>query len=610
MSPLTSSWATDGRFVALAGALAGTALYMYYFQCRPAAVLPQSASTPPQLSATTCVPESSETEPQSPPPAAAPPPPLPGLLDYCASSDALQPSAASCAGRGYIAARNIAQGESVLVATPEVIAPTWPCAASELSATELAVLEIDQGQGTSFCSGSETSAEATWVAGEVQALWLVAIRCALLRRSSPRVWAALLELEHHGDRRSRPAQRIVEVAARRLSHAMEGTGVEIAPAVSSALLGALLTNAFGVRSDAAAGPRIDTRAPAVAVSCAAALFNHSCASPSVHTDHRLINGALIFRAVRPMAAGEEALISYTATEEPTYVRQRHLLRSKHFVCGCALCQDPCEGERCGSFLPCRRCKAGWQRPTPKQANAGMSGGGGSFSGWRCAACGAVTSVDEMAAWDDEQRQVLASLVHVPEAGAGSPSLDKDKDDDDEGAASRLVQRRLTAFISDALTRVHPNHALLLQARLLLVAFGFRGAADASSDGKLQAAQVALALAERLLPGVPDAQKADLLFQVGVAHYGRVHHARSVAMQAAAAYQAPRDHGGGQPQHRAAAVQAAQVAAEASQATATAMLASARIWAAVCSEGEAAAPCVAAKQFADLCLQQMAAASKK
>ena len=100
----------------------------------------------------------------------------------------------------------------------------------------------------------------------------------------------------------------------------------------------------------------------------------------------------------------------------------------------------------------------------------------------------------------------------------------------------MTELHLRAFIDLALLRCHPNHAILLQARLALVAFGFQNddeggepavkqvgraeksrASLARTARKLAAAVGALALAERLLPRF-DVQKADLRFQIGLAHH--------------------------------------------------------------------------------------------
>ena len=147
--------------------------------------------------------------------------------------------------------------------------------------------------------------------------------------------------------------------------------------------------------------RLDVRPHALALSLPSALFNHSCA-PNCHTDHRLINGQLTFRALRRIDPGEECTIAYVATEEPTYWRRRALLRSKLFLCTCAVCTDPTDGERCGGSLVCKACNQGWLR---EGSSSGAIGTGGD---WVCSrapsSCSGSMRLSELIAWDDAQRR--------------------------------------------------------------------------------------------------------------------------------------------------------------------------------------------------------------
>ena len=279
------------------------------------------------------------------------PPPIDEIMPAVAVS-------ASSAGNGLIATRAIGAGTTILQVAPDVVASAWPCSLEECTIEEVAVLRRERGDGASFHS----SGCDEWMCGEAQALWLLAIRCALKARRSPAFLAALFELEDHCQCRPAASQVVVAAAGVRLSGALYAAGlVEQTSVWFSRLFGVLLTNAFGVRGGAALGSqRLDVRAPMLALSLSASLFNHRC-DPNVGTDHLLIDGVLSFRASQSIAVGDECFISYTATEEPTYVRQRELMRAKQFHCRCSLCVDPLESDRCSSFLRCLHCERGWQR---------------------------------------------------------------------------------------------------------------------------------------------------------------------------------------------------------------------------------------------------------
>ena len=111
------------------------------------------------------------------------------------------PSFECTAGRGLVAARDLEEAETVLAVQVDAHAPCWPCEPEELSTEESAVLREDLGAGETF--GGDH------LAGELQSLWLLATRCALLSRSDPPKFAALLALQDHGSERPRLKQLTV-----------------------------------------------------------------------------------------------------------------------------------------------------------------------------------------------------------------------------------------------------------------------------------------------------------------------------------------------------------------------------------------------------------------
>lgn len=69
-----------------------------------------------------------------------------------------------------------------------------------------------------------------------------------------------------------------------------------------------------------------------------ALLNHECTPNTRHSyDPR---GRMLIRAARPVAAGEELTVTYSALLWGSPARRQHLLRTKHFLCGCSRCKDP------------------------------------------------------------------------------------------------------------------------------------------------------------------------------------------------------------------------------------------------------------------------------
>ena len=93
----------------------------------------------------------------------------------------------------------------------------------------------------------------------------------------------------------------------------------------------------------------------------------------------------------------------------------------------------------------------------------------------------------------------------------------------------------TCIEKRALARLHPQHAIVLQARLARIAYGLRGnAADAAeASRRISLAEIALASARLLLEPF-DLQKADLLFRLGFFHHtlGTLSPAGSEAARAA------------------------------------------------------------------------------
>ena len=151
-----------------------------------------------------------------------------------------------------------------------------------------------------------------------------------------------------------------------------------------------------------------------------------------------------------------------------------------------------------------------------------------------------------------------------------------------------VETRLRSLLVEILEIAHPNHGLVLQGRLLLVAYAFESEAlpaEWRATHKLAAAHEALSLARRVLPA-HDVQIADLLFQIGLAKHGL----------AQCRLRGGSEHGSGTVR--------ARDAEALLRGAAEAMLLSGRQFAAVLTKGDAAPPAVAARQFASLCIDSI------
>ena len=357
-----------------------------------------------------------------------------------------------------------------------------------------------------------------------------------------------------------------------------------------------------------------------------------------------------------MSADERSLIRY--------IRQRELRRTKCFTCACALCTDPTEKDRCGGFLRCASCPAGWLRwtalPYGDELGKPVCDEG---ADWQCGRCGARTTHADVLAWDTALRERMGAAVEDPNQeeleNGGTFAGEGDRREighggsgggrtgtapashvevrllngcstrplcaaplhasAQHGASFLLAQVRLRALLNEALVRCHPNHAIVLQLRLLLVALGFPTEAEGGGAGvgagaggggavpnnarangtnranegggthgadssanekavrvrrKLSAAEDALAVARRLLPPL-DVQLGDLYFQIGLCRH-------SLAQELL--------HGGTPARREAEALL---------RSAAEAMLQSVRHFAATLTGGDAAAPAVAARQFAAL-----------
>lgn len=181
----------------------------------------------------------------------------------------------TAAGRSYLAAREIAQGERVLRAAADVFAPVWPCALHGLSPAEQAVLAADGGPAPPArrCNRGRVAAERTHAIASLSRYWLLAVRAALLVARSP---DALATLDDGKEARSEEARQVVRSLAERLRTALASAiSIELRTSELEHVLGAILINCIGTRSTVGdlSGA---CEAEGVGLYITAAMFQHAC----------------------------------------------------------------------------------------------------------------------------------------------------------------------------------------------------------------------------------------------------------------------------------------------------------------------------------------------
>ncbi|KAL1508562.1 hypothetical protein AB1Y20_004661 [Prymnesium parvum] len=383
-------------------------------------------------------------------------------------------------GRSYVATRAYAPRDEILSAPMTLHAPVWPCDPALLSPTERLVLASPPPPPPAPAAPHDEAAAALRAcAASLLSYRALAVRAALRLAAEP---LALVSLDDGWAHRPAAARAYLAATAARLGEALGEAAVEVRTPLLEHCLGAILINAFGEARREGGG-----EAERVGLCLAAAMVQHSCA-PNCEAVVR--DAAVSIVATQPISEGSELTISYIDASEPTYSRQRLLWTGKLFRCRCVRCDDPTDGERFGGCFRCEACGRGWQRWTARD-------------GWACAACGGSASEAAVWRWDEARRAELAALE---ERAA------------DEGP-SEAVREEYDGLIGTMLEACHPNHKLLLDARLSKVVHATEAhpSTRAAAESKRLAAHAALTQAARVLPTF-DWQKADLHFHLGAASF--------------------------------------------------------------------------------------------
>ena len=175
------------------------------------------------------------------------------------------------------------------------------------------------------------------------------------------------------------------------------------------------------------------------------LLSHRCV-PNTRRDTD--RGLLRLTATVPLKAGAQIVTSYKNPLLGSVARRSHFPRVWYFDCSCERCRDPTElGSHLSSLL-CRDCGQPVLPSHPTHYN----------SPWSCSSCSLPLSAHEAMARSVSLYRLLLSCPASP--------------------------HHLASLIAGLQSLAHPNHYVILQAKMKLVLLG-------SSDPAVVALQVSL-----------------------------------------------------------------------------------------------------------------------
>ncbi|KAG1663216.1 hypothetical protein FOA52_011309 [Chlamydomonas sp. UWO 241] len=150
---------------------------------------------------------------------------------------------------------------------------------------------------------------------------------------------------------------------------------------------------------------------------------HSCL-PNVSYGSK--TGQLVYKTVRPIAAGDRISFAYVATtQQDTQERRELLVASKLFICACARCEGP---DVCRS-LPCSACSGGITLRTSPAESMRSSDGNlvsqlwhGVGATWTCLSCNTLATDAEMSAAIKKEAQLVADLEQRKAISSVKPGM--------------------------------------------------------------------------------------------------------------------------------------------------------------------------------------------
>ncbi|CAM9235180.1 unnamed protein product [Chrysoparadoxa australica] len=205
----------------------------------------------------------------------------------------------------------------------------------------------------------------------------------------------------------------------------------------------------------------------------ASMLNHSCA-PNAHHYQVLTTGALPtveFRALQPIAKGEEVCYSYLDRYQPVEMRQSLLRRAYFFNCVCQRCQPPVDAgqavpeaialqEEMVGGLGCNCSRGGGRGSACDGVMVGWKGEGCQASSNQgtagaCHLCGAKETAE--AIWGRYEASVKAAEQGVRVAAA---VLQKEKERPADLKALQLARASVDRAITQS--TLHKKHFLHLR----------------------------------------------------------------------------------------------------------------------------------------------------
>jgi len=286
-----------------------------------------------------------------------------------------------------------------------------------------------------------------------RALFLLPLRCLLLRREAPQKWKQLIAMEAHVQaRRQTPAwsfvQRRLAPHLKTMLHDQWGPADlengELDTELIQRVCGILDINSFEIRiqPDVAhqdglmSNPLLSTGEVLRGAYHQAALMAHSCvanAQISIGADHQMSVRALV-----PIRHGDVIYVSYTDPFQTTLQRRSFLSRGKHFVCKCIRCQDPEELGTFSSVVRCTSCPSGMVLPDSSAE----------LMRWMCSACAKEMNHVEVARMEEVVQNIVKNIQRLP--------IDH-----------HLIERCEELFVTLP-KKLHPNHVMLMQLRIQLI----------------------------------------------------------------------------------------------------------------------------------------------
>ncbi|XP_035716177.1 SET domain-containing protein SmydA-8-like [Folsomia candida] len=263
---------------------------------------------------------------------------------------------------------------------------------------------------------------------------MLVLRGCLIKLRDPFKWSLLVQLESHKDARFENAGALIsrkncDFILKRCALSPQLTEAEV-----DHILGVIIVNAYVTEDNVSTSPDFQV---GCFVFSKGSMPAHSCLPNCKWT---IIQGVLNLRALTDIPKGESLTHCYSYGGCGTLERQKHLLTSKFFLCGCPRCLDPTE---MGSYFSAIKCPCGGNIVSMDTTKLDAS--------WGCTRsnCQYKTNMTP-----DDVTRLIETLraAHKSAIGAG---IEQSTD-----LEWRATLRRLESHVTPLSGKVHPNHFLL------------------------------------------------------------------------------------------------------------------------------------------------------